>query len=192
LGNKTHLFFSGFCFDKHINTIITLVVLAQPKATDEDRYEKDVFLIYAGKDEETVKKIYDGLKGQRMRCAAQFDTETFPAGKPIIESISKLILQSHRTVLVLSQNALESSWISLEVILALEQSQHRKNEDLTLRLLLVDTDESQAAALKIGHLAQIPHICLNKDDNDWKSLKDKLRGIDFSLFAVLIGVLLFC
>ena len=144
-----------------------------------------MFLIYAGKDEETVKEIYDGLQGQGLRCAAQFDTETFSPGKPIMATIEQLIRVSEKTVLVLTKNALESNWISLEIILALEQSQQRTDQDLALRLLLVDTDEKSGKDLKIGLLADIPDRFLDSKYNDWKSLKDWLQSMAIFFFNVL-------
>jgi len=166
----------------HQYFVVFCQVMTQQEATSEDSYKKDVFLIYAGKDEEVVKKIFDGLSGQGLHCAAQFDTKTFHPGKSIMESISKFIMGSKRTVLVLTMNALESTWISLEIILALEQSQQRKDQDLALRLLLVDTDKEKEKDLKIGHLAKIPHRFVDSKDNDWKSLKDWIQGIAFFSF----------
>jgi len=147
-----------------------------------------VFLIYAGKDEETVKEIYDGLQGQGLRCAAQFDTNTFPLGQPVMATIEELIRESHRTVLVLTKNALESHWISLEIILALEQSQQRTDQDLALRLLLVDTDEKSGKDLKIGLLADIPDRFVDSKNNDWKSLKNWIQGMVISFFNILNNV----
>jgi len=144
-----------------------------------------VFLIYAGKDEETVKRIYDGLELQGLRCAAQFDTKTFTPGQPVMATIEELIRVSHRTVLVLTKNALESHWISLEIILALEQSQQRTDQDLALRLLLVDTDEKRGKELKIGLLAEIPDKFVDSKYNDWKSLTDWIQGMAISFFNIL-------
>ncbi|XP_052782725.1 uncharacterized protein LOC128218978 isoform X2 [Mya arenaria] len=141
-------------------------------------FDHDVFLIYAGKDEDIVKKIYKGLSEDLqpgLRCAAQFDGHTFPTGRPVMESISKLINTSHRTALVLTKHALESPWINLETILAIEQSQHRKDHDLTLRLLLVNIEESEVLPLKRGQFKTIPHILVDLSDKNWQeSLRERL------------------
>jgi len=100
-------------------------------------------LINTGKDEDTAKHIYDGTSSQGLRCAAKFDTATFSPGKPIMATIEQLKRESHRTVLELTKNSLESKWIGSEIILALEQSQQRTDQDLALRLLLVNTGEKK-------------------------------------------------
>ncbi|WAR25073.1 hypothetical protein MAR_010777 [Mya arenaria] len=147
---------------------------------DEKKFEHDVFLIYAGKDEDIVRKIHKGLSEDLkpgLQCAAQFDPRTFPTGRPVMASISKLINTSHRTALVLTQHALESPWINLETILAIEQSQHRQDNDLTLRLLLVNIEESEVKRLKRGQFKTIPHIPVDLNDVNWQEQPIQVHDI---------------
>ncbi|XP_052782726.1 uncharacterized protein LOC128218979 [Mya arenaria] len=147
---------------------------------ERERYEWDVFIVHSGEDEEKAKGIYDELSKQGIRCVAQFCSEAFTPGKSVFDNIVKLISKSHRTILLLSENSKKSSWINLETILAIEQTQHRGgNNDLVLRILLVDIDEKDVPALRTGVLQNVPALCISFKEQNWvekvkSSLKERI------------------
>ncbi|WAR11704.1 STING-like protein [Mya arenaria] len=141
--------------------------VASSEQSRDVQYEFDVFLCHSGIDENITRQIHKSLTSQGLKCAAQFDSTTFPTGRPVLASIGWLVQNSRKTIVVLTRNALESSWISVETILALENSQERREQDLTLRLLLIDIDKRDVPMLKCGLLASIPHTATSLKRHNW-------------------------
>lgn len=143
----------------------------------EAEYEKDVFIVHSENDEDQAKYIYGILKRARYRCVAQFDGEAFIAGQPIFDQIVRWVSKSKCTLLLLTETSRNSTWINLETVLALEQSQHREDKEVTLRIVHCGIRKEEIPILQGGHLSEAENLVINLNDQNWEDrLKDSLKS----------------
>ncbi|KAH3885702.1 uncharacterized protein LOC127840882 isoform X2 [Dreissena polymorpha] len=150
--------------------------LKNSPGSKKEGYTYDVFLMHVTEDKKITETIYNVLTEAGLICAADFgDGKCFPFGRPVSESIRRLVRESRTSVLVLTKTAVESPWINLETIHALEESKYRGNQ-LVFRLLLIDVDEDEVPALKVGCLERLPHFIAKFSEDGWeKKLLDSLN-----------------
>ncbi|XP_052239402.1 uncharacterized protein LOC127850417 isoform X2 [Dreissena polymorpha] len=142
-----------------------------PESTKD--YSHDVFLMHSTEDTEIAKTICEGLKKNGLRCLAEVDDKPF--GRLFCESIRRYERESRTSVLVLTKNTVKSPWITLATIHALEESRYRENQ-LVLRLLLIDVQEDEVPVLKLGCLEKLPHFIAKYNEVGWESqLLDSLN-----------------
>ena len=137
-------------------------------------YKKDVFIVHSGNfDDDLAKEIYDKLEDKGFRCVAQFDSEAFKPGQPVLDQIIYWVKNSWRTVLVYTDQALDSSWICLEVVLALELSEHETN----LRIIAKDIDKNSIPILAHGYLRETDSLVVSFSDNFCDEIIPALYGM---------------
>ncbi|XP_053404237.1 stimulator of interferon genes protein-like [Mercenaria mercenaria] len=135
------------------------------KAKDEiPGFENDVFLVFKSNtaDEKKVRKIASELKKKNLSCESH---EAFTPGCPVVTNIVNCIENSKTTLLLLSKESINSSWVLLETILALEQS--KCSDRLILKIVLEGVCESDVKFLKKDLLASVPHFQLDFSDDGW-------------------------
>lgn len=137
-------------------------------------YDFDVFIIFASEDEELAKYVCDGLEELNLRCNAQFKQNAFQTGQNVFDNVVHNVKNANRTLLLLSEKSLKSQWVTLETILALEESQ--RCNSLRLRMLLDShVRERDVKMFKRGILASVPHIRLDFNREGWnKVLADEI------------------
>src|SRR3990172_9696430 len=81
-----------------------------------DDYKYDVFISYSHKDEDWADKVlHPSLENAGLKVC--IDYRDFPAGKPAIINMQEAAKTSKQTVLVLTQNWLNSEWTFFESII---------------------------------------------------------------------------
>lgn len=101
--------------------------MADDDGTDVD-ITHDVFLIHTNEPKEdrefALLKLKPLLEGQNLKVLV--DEEDLKAGEPVFLNIARAVIQSRKSLIVLTKHSRESQWCSLELLLALEKS-HRRN-----------------------------------------------------------------
>lgn len=111
------------------------------------------FLSYTSKDELLAKRLYADLQAEGVRC--WFAPEDMKIGDKILHRIDEAIHVQDKSLLVLSADALNSSWIEREVMLTLEKERRQKREILfPVRLdeSIMDATEPWAKLLLARHI----------------------------------------
>lgn len=86
-------------------------------AADAAEYRYDVFLSHSSADEAAAAALYDALKAAGV--TVWYDETSVLPGAAIDDSIEAGVTQSRHVVVLLSEAALDSAWVSLEKKLAL-------------------------------------------------------------------------
>lgn len=87
----------------------------------DQKLSKRVFISYSSKDETTVKKLQESLRGYGID--AIIDSVDMRAGESIRSFIERSIRETHFTLSVVSKNSLLSAWVTLETIEALYEEE---------------------------------------------------------------------
>ena len=91
------------------------------------------FISYSTKDNNFVERLYKDLQKSGVRC--WYAPEDMKIGDEILSIIDESILTFDKLLLILSQNAINSTWVKREVISALEKEDKEKcNVLIPLRL----------------------------------------------------------
>lgn len=100
--------------------------MADDEGTDVD-ITHDVFLIHTNEPKEdrefALLKLKPLLEGQNLKVLV--DEEDFKAGEPVFLNLARAVIQSRKSLIVLTKHSRESQWCSLELLLALEKSHRR-------------------------------------------------------------------
>ncbi|XP_023242313.1 protein toll-like [Centruroides sculpturatus] len=118
------------------------------RVLDEEENKYDAFVCYNSSDSNLTMEMVDRLEPTYRLCIHERD---WLAGSPISENIVHSVLNSRRTVILLSRQFLDSMWFSVEFRVAY----NRMMEDQAYRLVLV----------------------LVEDLENWKELEDDLRRL---------------
>ena len=100
--------------------------------SDNSNYQYDVFISYSSKDRPWVKELLRKLEEQKIKVC--IDYRDFILGMPSIKNIEQAVINSHKTLLILTPNYLESGWTEFENILL--QTLDPANQQLRLLPLL--------------------------------------------------------
>ena len=100
--------------------------------SDNSNYQYDVFISYSSKDRPWVKELLRKLEEQKIKVC--IDYRDFIPGMPSIKNIEQAVINSHKTLLILTSNYLESGWTEFENILL--QTLDPANQKLRLLPLL--------------------------------------------------------
>ncbi|XP_053404219.1 uncharacterized protein LOC123554299 [Mercenaria mercenaria] len=147
------------------------------------KFEYDVFVIFATEDEDLAKHVCEGLEQIQLRCIAQFKHDTFQIGQNVFDNVVSNVSRSNKTLLLLTEKSLNSHWVTLETILALEES--KRSNMLRVRMLLHNVAERDIKFLKRGILASVPHIKVDFNKNEWNTLLAQEINSEISLPEVL-------
>jgi TIR domain/Pentapeptide repeats (8 copies) len=77
------------------------------------------FISYSSKNSDFARKLYNDLQGNNVRC--WFAPHDMRIGDKILEIINRRVRDYEKLLLVLSKDALQSSWVEDEVMIAFEK-----------------------------------------------------------------------
>ncbi|XP_045200282.2 uncharacterized protein LOC123554296 [Mercenaria mercenaria] len=130
-------------------------------------FKHGVFLVFKSSDIDKISHVASALRSYSIRCIYDNnDHKVFPIGQIVFKSIVEGIENSEKTLLLLSRNSIDSTWVLLETVLALEQS--KKRNELTLRIVLNGVNEHDIPFLKREFLASVPHRTLDFNKEGWE------------------------
>ena len=142
----------------------------------DNHYE--AFLAYSSKDEEAAKILWKSLK-ETMKITFHKDPDSpfFQGGQSCYENMYNAIENSDTTLVYLTEAALNSGYVCLEMMLALEKTQ--RIGKVCLHFLIAENlKEDEINKLKHGLLARVPHIHVDTTQQNWEDeLVKKLKGI---------------
>lgn len=114
-------------------------------ATDDEDYERpyDAFISYSNKDEDfVVRQLAPRLEKGDKKFKLCVHYRDFPVGACIAETIVRSVEASKRTILVVSQNFLDSEWCRFEFQTAHQQVlNERRNRVILVLLHDINTDK---------------------------------------------------
>ncbi|HVB22591.1 MAG TPA: pentapeptide repeat-containing protein [Ktedonobacteraceae bacterium] len=135
------------------------------------------FISYSSQDEAFVKRLYDDLQNNNVRC--WFAPHDMRIGDEIRSRIDESIRIHDKLLLVLSQHSIESTWVKKEVETAFEKEQ-QQNKLVLFPVKLDDTvmQTKQAWAADIRRMRHIGDFQRWKEyDIYQKSLERLLRAL---------------
>jgi hypothetical protein len=121
------------------------------------------FISYTNQDREFARRLYSDLQNVGIRC--WFAEENLKIGDQIRTSIDQAIRFHDKLLLVLSEHAIGSEWLKIEVETALkkEREQHR----LVLFPLMIDNAIFQARTTSPGWVVDALYERYIADFRDW-------------------------
>lgn len=132
----------------------------------------NVFIVHKSEDQDTAELINKGLREKGLRTCAHY--EDFKFGKSVFDNILGAISHSDTVLILLTKNALKSSWVSFEVLMSLEKSQREGH--MCLRILFVDVTEAEKKTFMRGTLELIPEITVDFNKEKWQdNLVEKIN-----------------
>jgi len=81
------------------------------------------FISYSSKDFEFASRLHSDLQENGVRC--WFAPHDLPIGAKVLDGIDEAIRANDKVLLILSHNAISSSWVEDEVITAFAQERQR-------------------------------------------------------------------
>lgn len=128
------------------------------------------FISYSGKDEAFARRIYDKLRGEKLRV--WFAPEDLKRGDKLHPQIDQAIQLHDRLLVVLSKHSLTSDWVKAEIIKA-RQAEREQNRRKLFPIALVPYDTLQKWQCFDPHTgedlaAEIRQYFLPDDFSNWK------------------------
>jgi uncharacterized protein YjbI with pentapeptide repeats len=132
------------------------------------------FICYSHHNEDFAKRLYADLQAQGVRC--WFAPRDLKIGDHYYQRVDEAIHLYDKFILILSEHAVQSSWVEREVVAAREKEDRQQREVLfPLRLddAVIETDQEWAADVRrrrhIGDFTQW------KDHDAYQKAFDRLR-----------------
>ena len=140
------------------------------------QHDYEAFLIYSLVDENLAKAVWQSLKNKGLNITQHRDPDgPFQYKASCFDNMVNAIEKSEKVLVLFTKAAVDSGFVSLEMMLALEKSQ--RTGQLCLYLIAVGLQEDEICALKHGLLGSVPHIPVNFNRENWEeNLLEKLRG----------------
>lgn len=135
----------------------------------------EAFLAYSSADEDKVVPLWHALKRKGYRITIDKDYDDFRPGHSAFENMTQAVENSDKTLVYLTENAINSGFVCLEIMLALEKTQ--RTGRVSLCLLTQFLQESEISSLKRGLLACISDINIETNRLNWEDrLISTLKG----------------
>ena len=147
--------------------------------SDSQTYQYDAFVSYANEDGDFVKNIMvrnlEDEHGLRL-CVHERD---FTPGRPIAENIIQAIMNSRRTLVLLSKNFLKSKWCRYEFDMArIEGIYSREGESILFVVMYEDVDMTEMSHEMLECLETESFLKYQNDETEmqyfWQTLKESL------------------
>ena len=124
-------------------------------------------LIYSARDEELAKNLWLTLKDKHLNITQHKDPDgPFQISKSVFDNMVNAIEKSDKVLVLFTKEAVESGFVSLEIMLALEKSQLLGQ--MCLYLIAVGLGEEEICSLKQGLLGSVPHILVDVNIKGWE------------------------
>jgi hypothetical protein len=131
------------------------------------------FISYSSKDETFVRRLYNDLQGNNVRC--WFAPEDLRWGEKTRYGIDEAIRLHDKLLLVLSKNAIASGWVEHEVKMALTKERKEKRTILfPVRLDQAVLESPLAWATEIRHERNIGNFTGWKDHDRYQAAFTRL------------------
>lgn len=147
--------------------------------------EYEAFLAYSETDVQTVTGLLWSLKKKGLKITHHTDPEgPFLPGSSAYENMANAIEKSDKTLVYMTKAALDSGFVCLEIMLALEKTQ--RTGQICIYLIAENLSEDAIHNLKHGLLRAIPHISVNMNRENWEEqLISKLKEEGRTLSNIL-------
>lgn len=126
-----------------------------------------MFVSCSSADEQTGNDVFEKLCERRFKCATEFDGVSHPGCAIRIKANAEVIANSKHVVFIFSKNSCSGDCI-YQLILTLEQLQHRSGNDVVIRILLDGVQPGEVPLSQKGFLADLlkgqSGVCINYDD----------------------------
>ncbi|XP_045200273.2 uncharacterized protein LOC123554293 [Mercenaria mercenaria] len=143
-------------------------------ASDKEEEHYDVFIVHSSEDNEVAEKIDQGLTDKGLKTFAHYKDGTFQVGRRVFDNVLFAVSRSDIVLILLTQDALSSHWVTFEVLMGLEKS-HRENA-MCVRLVFQGVSEAERLGFKTGTLELIPDIVVDFSEDSWKDdLASKIK-----------------
>ena len=146
---------------------------------DHTGHQYDVFIVHSSDDEGIARQINETLKENGLKTYVHFQSndeeDGFFTGKFVFDNITYAVQKSKTVLILVTENALRSSWVTFEIILSIEKS--FQQESLCLRLVFHGISDEEIRRFKTGDLEYIPDFVLDLENETWKpDLVAKVKG----------------
>ena len=141
------------------------------------QHDYEALLIFSATDEDLAKTLWNALKSRGYNITQHQDPNgPFEIGKPAYDNMIAAIERSKKLLVLFTKAAVDSGFVSLEMMLGIEKS--RRTGRMGLQLLNVGLSKNQIDSLKNGLLGVVPDIEVDTNRDGWAEiLLEKLRGI---------------
>ena len=142
----------------------------------EKQQQYDVFLVHSSEDNAKAMQINEALKAKDMNTWAHYkEGNEFFVGKPIFDNIIYAVERSKIVLILVTKNALHSSWVTFEMILSFEKSNREKS--MCARLVFEGVTEEEKKKFLTGDLELIPSVTIDFNKDKWvEELVEKING----------------
>lgn len=157
--------------------------MAESMGHAEDWY--DIFIVHSGEDNDIAEFINKALRKKGKKTFAHYkEGALFTPGKPVFDNIIHAVTCSKIVLILLTKKALESHWVSFEVLMGLEKSYHEKK--MCVRFVFKGLSDSDKDKLMTGTYSTIPSIEVDFNKDNW--VDELLSKIDGKLNYHLIFI----
>ena len=101
-----------------------------------------LFIVHAANDLPSIKPHIIDVLEKEYEIPCLIAERDFPLGKPTITNVIDAIKTCFKTVVVITERSIKSSWVKYETLLALERSQRLNFLSLVVLLFNVDVEVS--------------------------------------------------
>jgi hypothetical protein len=129
------------------------------------RHLPSTFISYSFKDSEFAKKLHDDLQRSGIRC--WLAERSLNIGEPIYDTIAETIRTFDAVIVVLSADAIKSSWVQTEV----EHAVRKAHETRTPMILPVKIDDS----VDVAKRRWVAQLRVTRKIGDFIAWQDALR-----------------
>ncbi|XP_053404236.1 uncharacterized protein LOC123554288 isoform X2 [Mercenaria mercenaria] len=143
--------------------------------SDRDDECYDVFIVHSSEDNSVAEQIDQGLTDKGLKTFAHYKDGIFQVGRRVFDNVLFAISRSDIVLILLTQNALSSHWVTFEILIGLEKS-YRENA-MCVRLVFQGVSETERLGFKTGTLELIPDIVVDFSEDSWKgNLVSKIKA----------------
>ena len=140
------------------------------------QHDYEALLIFSATDEDLAKTLWTALKNSGYNITQHQDPDgPFDIGKPAYDNMIAAIERSKKLLVLFTKAAVDSGFVSLEMMLGIEKS--RRTGRMGLYLLNVGLSKEEVDSLKNGLLGVVPGVEVDMSRDRWDEiLLNKLRG----------------
>lgn len=141
----------------------------------QDRRYK-VFLAYSECDADAARNIWQSLRKKGLNITHHTDPDgPFVGGESAYQNMADVIENSDKTIVYLSKSALESGFVCLEIMLAVEKTQ--RTGRMAIEFIAERLSDDEVEKLKPGLLTAIRVLRIDMNRENWEEqLIHEIKG----------------
>ena len=133
----------------------------------EQDYHYEAFLAYSEYDADAARNIWQSLKTKGLKITHHTDPNgPFRHGKSAYQNMADVIENSDKTIVYLSKSALESGFVCLEIMLAVEKTQ--RTGRMAIEFIAERLSDDEVEQLKPGLLTAIRVLRIDVNRENWE------------------------